>query len=285
MPNAVTLVSVAHRYTLERDLTEKSGHLLLWSCSRFVRFMGHDPHPEAIETDQLNLWILAMQSAGGLTARTIANNRSNVLTVLDFAADIGLRESHIERKRIRRVKKTKPLPQAWTADEFDRVRHAAAWFPGRLPNWVSRRLYFSTLIRVAYETGLRRGDIWRLDMPTTTVIRIRQSKTGDPHTVDISKETLSLFRFLIPPKPLHWPLSEATYYNCWRAICQTAGVDPGAGHQIRRTGATLVFDARKDTRDVVRYLGHRSPEMWRHYVDLSKSDESRPTPPPIGMFL
>lgn len=69
-------------------------------------------------------------------------------------------------------------------------------------------------------------------------------------------------------------------YTFWRKhVIDVARVCHGAMQQIRRTGATHLAIDHLDA--VQQFLGHLTPDMWRHYVDRSPGDSLPPKPPDL----
>lgn len=170
---------------------------------------------------------------------------------------------------------------AWTLDELRALRLAAQAAKGKIKNGASRSLYLTTLLDAAYETGLRRGDLWRLEQShflANGIIVMRQNKTGGAHEPQVQIDTLARIRLLPGKHPLAWPGCDKCFYDCWRIwMIRPSKVRPGVLQQIRRTGATQIESIRPA--DTQRYLGHKTPTMKVHYVDRSQAYGPAPQPP------
>jgi len=211
--------------------------------------------------------------------RTRYGYRSNVLSLWRYLAD---EHEHRWPGRVRKAPKPEPMPVAWTLDELRKLRLAAESATGRIVHTnCPRSLYLMTLLDAAYESGLRRGDLWRLEqgqfMPNGIII-LRQNKTRTPHEPQLNPDTLARVRRLPGKLPLRWPGTERGFYDCWRVwMLKPSGVRPGVLQQLRRSGATHLESIRPH--ETSRYLGHRSPDMKRHYVDRSQAYGPAPQPP------
>jgi integrase len=134
------------------------------------------------------------------------------------------------------------------------------------------------LAGAAYDSGLRRGDLWKLRhewLADDGSIRLRQSKTNEPHLCGVTPHVLALVRSIPYECPLKWTGHSDELTALWREACEAAGVRHGCTQQIRRTAATVVWESHPEL--VQQFLGHRSPEMWRFYVD--KRRKAKPIMP------
>jgi len=205
--------------------------------------------------------------------RSRQNHRANVLTVLRFAADRS-DAPEIPSRRVRRVKIPPPSPWAWADEELSRLVDAASRLTGYLtarPKLL-RSHYALALIGGAHDTGLRRGDLFAIDktdIDPDGTIRLRQGKTDEPHVCRLSEHVAKLVRSIPYPRPLRWTGRNGDYTALWKELCTTANIRYGLTQQIRRTAATSVWEESPEL--VQQFLGHRTPTMWRHYVDRGRS--------------
>lgn len=236
----------------------------------------------ALVPDRINSWLASMQCGD----RTRIKHRGNLLTLLRSAADQGWCAEPISRK-IRKPPRPKPKPAAWSIEQLRRIRDAADDLPGAIRRHgvsVPVCVYWGCLIRLAYETGLRRANLFALrqtDVTNAGLVYVRHEKTGEPHLCTITPPTLALLRQLPGDEPLRW-VDNRSFYRRWKSICCAAGVPYGALHRCRKTAATAVWleDQSNPTR-VQQFLGHLSADMWRHYVDRSLGQQLPPQPPAL----
>lgn len=240
------------------------------SIDLFGETLGHAPAVADLTDESVSDWLQRLERSHA--PRTRAGHRGNMLILWRFAARRKLCAAPCE---VRRCPKPAPMPVAWTIDQVTNLLSACDALPA------SARTWFRATISVCYETGLRRGDVRRLhrdQFQSDGVIVLRQSKTQCPHVVGIRPETASLVLSLSGTYPLACPWCQRWYDRLWKRLRVAAGLSSGACQQLRRTGATWV--AAENGIDAARqFLGHKSGDMWRHYVD-TRIASPRPFLPP-----
>lgn len=234
-----------------------------------------------VDADTLNKWLSGLESEQRSSA-TIRSYRADLLAVLRLGCDMGWCSEPISR-RIRKPKLPNPLPCAWSFEDFSRLLRTAENLPGEFRG-MPACAYWTCLFRIAYESGLRRGNLFRLrqgNVRDDGTLYVRHEKTGQPHTCTLDPGTIRLLRKLPGDMPLHTS-NCGYYYRALKKICKLAGISPGGLQKIRKTAATLVWLEDEDNPSrVQRFLGHLTPDMWRHYVDTSQGVKRPPRPPRV----
>jgi len=282
LSTAHTLRDALDVYTQRRLIRKRSIETLSSSVESLIAFVGDDVPVATITQDVLNNWLGSMKCK----PRTVIKHRGNILSILRDASDDGHCPEPIARK-IRKPRRPKPLPQAWTKEQLLAVRIAA----DAMTDIIRRHgvchaagLYFGCLVRCAYQTGLRRGNLYSLrqsDVTDAGLIYVRHEKTGAPHICSVDGLTLAMFRELPGELPLRWS-DNRSFYRRWRKICAAANVPYGGPQRIRKTAATQVWlEAQDNPSRVQAFLGHLTPDMWRHYVDRSQGEHRPPRPPEL----
>lgn len=272
------LASIASRYALVRSLAASSTYQLGRTISLFGEFLHQPATTSDLTPETANNWLASLEATH--SQRTIAGHRTNLLGLWRFLAEEGTVEAP---RQIRRVRRPDPMPVAWTLDELRQLLAVAESAPGEFPDGTPFRIYWPATIRTAYETGLRRSDLWilrREQIRGDGSIVLRQHKTGHTHQPRVGKKTLDLLRQIRHDPPLAWQTANVRqWYVEWDRLVAAAGIRPGALQQLRRTGAThLAID---HPEAVQRFLGHRTAAMQRHYVDLSISQPQVEMPPEL----
>jgi integrase len=228
---------------------------------------------EAFGHDRVNDWLDRLRE--GHAPDTVRTQRGNILTLWWWAYREGLVEG--PPLRVRKLRPIRRSPVAWSLEEVRELIHAAERRP-------IRSLWWSSIIRAGYDTGLRLGDLLSLRCgEVSAVIQIRQSKTGRPVSVRLRQETLAAALRLASnkqPDMLLWPLwgRREVFYREFRKIVRASGIRPGTFRWIRRAAATQLERLGPGLGTVL--LGHQSrstTESW--YID--KAQLSDPPIPPM----
>lgn len=262
-------------YCRDRPLSPGTQYQYLRSLRLLDEWYGEPLKLPHLAESLVSEWIVWLEGRG-LSPVTVADHRRNVLIVWRQAA----RDGHCPRpEEVRRVRVPQPVPVAWTLEEVRRLLEAANCVPGYLGNGLPKSRYLVCLVRTAYESGLRRGDIFRLAVSDVAVdgsLRSLQGKTRVGHVAKLQPPTVRLFGWLAArlkgdrdphwQSPLRWPHASRWLYSLLERVRIAAEVPDGALQQLRRTGATQV--ERIHPGGAMRYLGHQTPGLaYRHYVD------------------
>lgn len=278
MIRQTTLADWLAKSHLTRNVRASSAYQDRRAVAIFSRWLGRHALAEDLTRETVSHWVAWIQDR--YAPRTAHALRGRLLTLWRYVAD----ETGMDHpRRVRPAPAPRPQPIAWTLEELRAMRASAAVAPGVFARVkVPRSLYLVTLIDTAYETGLRRSDLWTITQPQIRpdgAILLRQAKTTQPHVVHVRTETLERLRQL-PAVPLACPCDARGWYRDWqRYVIEPAGVRPGALQQLRRSGATHL--AVHHPHEVQRFLGHLTPSMQRHYVDESISMPRPHLPPAI----
>lgn len=277
---AKSLAAVVDGYEIATEITSEYAYQLRYAVGRFRRFLKSEPTTEDLTADTVNRWLKHERDAGEIGDRSRANVRRSMLTLWKRYGD------GMNREAIRSVVVTPRNPEAWAYDELELVAKAATQLDGRLTNNVPRSLYMSTLLWFAYETGLRRRDLWQFDLSQFDANRraaLTQHKTRRVHVIEITPETEADIRRISQQlradgdphwqTPLRWPQSVTMFYYWMRQVRILAGVDPEVRNRslqhIRRTGATEVA---AEGMHAWRFLGHSREGLDRKsYVDARRT--------------
>lgn len=275
-----TLSQAIEQYELGHEVTSDYVYQLNYAVSRLNRFLGRESSVADLNNDTVNRWLKHERDSAEIGDRSRANIRTSILTVWKFS------RGDLNRERIRSVIVTPKNPEAWYYDELNLVAKAAGQLEGKLKNGIARSLFMSTSLWFAYETGLRRKDIWKFDirlLDGNHRASLTQHKTKRVHLVEITDETfegMQRIQLQLTQKgdpnshrPLMWPQGVSAFYY-WMKKCRiAAGVDPDtrnrAFQHVRRTGCT---QCEVEGQRGYRYLGHSREGLDRKaYTDQRKT--------------
>lgn len=267
----MTLQDYLSRYSLTHDVTASTVEHYKWVVRSFERLAG-PVELDSLSGDDVNRWLVWLRD-NGRSQYTIKQRRTSLLVLWRSAWQDGLASP------IQPVRRLKPLqhdPQAWTLDEVRKLI-ATAEADQRRP------LFWASLIRAGYDTGLRLGNLlaMRIDQ-VAPVLHLRQVKVGAPVAVQFRRETLEAIAAHVggrPPSELVWPLwgRREALYRAFRRLVAASGIRPGTFRWLRRTAATQVETVQPGSGTAL--LGHASrstTEQW--YLD--RSQLTRPPLPP-----
>jgi integrase len=264
------LAQIVQDYRTIRKLSPGAAYLLKRTAVLYGAYLGREAMASDLTDLSVSAWLEHLESICAPWTR--AGHRTRILGLWRFAAKRLLCQPPGE---VRRAPAPEPMPSAWSVDEVGRLVSACQWLNARAA------AYFKALILAAYESGLRRSDLWGLSreqIASTGVIAVRMHKTSVPHVVSVRPETAAMILELAGPKPLACPYSSGRYGEYWARLCSMADVRHGGCQQLRRTGATLI--AAEHGEDAARaFLGHKSRDMLDHYIDRSVT-QPRPWLPP-----
>lgn len=219
-----------------------------------------------------------------LAPSTVGNHRRMLKTLWDFASSERLVDASIGR-RFRRVKVARPNPVAWSHDQIRALLAVAANMPGRTKGCELRTL-LPAWILTAYATGLRLNDLLALrhDALRGNRILVTQSKTTEPHVVQLDEPALQAIRRLPVKGPRIFGdlVGRSRILTAMRRLVKLAEAQ-GTTKFLRRSGATYV---EAEGKDATRHLGHKSPGMKQFYIDrllLSELRRDHVAPPTIEL--
>lgn len=244
-------------------LTDGTVSQLRYTMGAYCRF-SESCGLDVFSCEFANRWIDTMRR--DKAPDTVRTQRTNLLCVWWWA----YREHYVNEPplRLRRLRPTKRQPEAWTLHEVHTLL-ATAEADQRRP------LFWGSLVRSGYDTGLRLGDL--LTMPIShvaAVIQMRQHKTGFPVAVQLRPDTLDAIRRQTTGRDttdLVWPLwgRREALYRAFRHLVASSGIRPGTFRWLRRSAATQVETIQPGAGTAL--LGHASrstTEQW--YLDRSQ---------------
>lgn len=191
---------------------------------------------------------------------TVRSKRTQLVALWRAAADEYLCDP--PTRRVRSAKVPWEPREAWTIDEVRRLVRAASWLPRNHSCGMPRAEWFNLAIRVAWDSGLRWGDLVRLRVADVhdDLVVVPQSKTSRPACGRLTASTLEILRDTLRrhPRPLvtPWTASHETFTDQVRRLVAKAGIRPGTWKWLRRGGATDVEIQAPGKGMAARHLGH-----------------------------
>lgn len=268
-------------FALECEMSATAMANYAYVVKALTRFVGAPILLMAIDEPLLNRFIL-WRLASGKSAASVRNERFALLRIADHAAERGYRQP-INRKRVRSVTLARSMPRGPHREHLLRLLVAASGLHGQLSNGAARAIYFQALLSAAYETGLRKGDLFRLrrdQIDSDGVIILTISKTQATHVCRISPATMGWLDALPGDTPLRFPHSSPSTFSRWCGrIKASAGVPiRGLLQPVRRSAASYV---NRDGGNAQEFLGHATPGIAeRYYLVPEITRQGLPPMPP-----
>lgn len=234
-----TLTKYTEKYLSRRSVSECYMRTLRKRTAKLERETGLCDLTDVLTEEVINSFL---RSLTGLSAYTVRKYRADLLAIWRSAADDDLVGYPVAR-RIWRPKAPPLIPECYSIEEVRRLAAAAERIPGAMPCGLARRLYWPAAIRFAWDTGLRRGDIWRFELPTlksNRTFRIVQNKTGKAICRVIQPETLAALKAIKRSKPLAWTMCEWCFGVHFQEVREAAGLDRGSFRWLRRASGSHV---------------------------------------------
>lgn len=271
-------------YSLIRDVKPGTLRQYVIVADLVERWAGRPIPLDQIDERSVSEWL--RDYAATVKPHTVRSKKNQLLALWRAAADDGLCDEPSAR-RVRRVRCPELVVDAWTREEVEQLLRTAATLPRRHKCGLRRAAWFDLAIRVAWDSGLRWGDLVALRVDSvqpdgTTVV---QSKTGkavtfrlSPTTLEALAATLEAFpRTLVCP----WPASHETFNDQVRTLVAKAGIRAGTWRWIRRGSGTDV-EAQSDGTGHL-HLGNTRNVFERSY--LSPAIVGRKTPAPRELLV
>ena len=217
------------------------------------------------------------------TFRTV---RGSILTLWRHAAESGLASPPL---KIRKMRISRLAPTAWNPFEMLKLIETARQRPGVMQSGISYGVFWEALIRSAYDTGMRLGDLFALrpdallEAKSGATVRCITSKTGDAIVRQLRPETWTCVKKCLSSNVrkkelvFPWHFRRETFYVHFAAIVKEAGIRPGTFRYIRRVAVTW---ADIDSPGTGQHLaGHKNERTTAEsYRDTSQINEQCPAP-------
>ncbi|MBX9468067.1 MAG: site-specific integrase [Rhizobium sp.] len=140
--------------------------------------------------------------------------------------------------------------------------------------------YFKTLLILAIETGMRRGEMlglkWSDISHNRRVITLTLTKSGSGREVPLSQrafDTLMDWKERAPvDKSTVFPMTPGALEQAWRRLLIRSGVKSLRFHDLRHEGVSRLFERGLNIIEVSSISGHKELRMLKRYTHLSADD-------------
>jgi integrase len=141
----------------------------------------------------------------------------------------------------------------------------------------SKSKWLEPIVRMAIETGMRRGEIlglrWEhVDLERCTAF-LPDTKNGDSRTVPLSPAAREVLRGL--PRSIDgrvFPLGPDGFVHTFQRATAKAGIADLTFHDLRHEATSRFFERGLDVMQVAAITGHKSLSMLKRYTHLRAED-------------
>jgi hypothetical protein len=272
---AMQLSVFVAQYLNARPVSAGYARTLIKRSAKLEQFAGRSELPAVFNEATINSFLASLN---GLSPFTKNKYRADFLALWRAAADVDA-VPYPQARRIRRERIVAQVVECYLEHEARALVVAAEHLDGAYPNGVARRQYWPAIIRAAWDSGLRRGDLWKLKASSIRKDKtavIVQSKTGQAIVCRFHPSTIKAIGRA--GGNLEWSLCEWCFGVHFQEIATLSGIGRGTFRWLRR-GSGSRIDADRPGRGH-NHLGNTRGVFERHY-DAKLSNGSKPMPPEL----
>lgn len=152
------VVRYLERYLLARDVSKDYADLLRARLLKFAKW-ARNPTIHRIDCELVNRFLVYLQESGAKPF-TLDGYRRAILCVWNDALLSGANDN--PPTRLRKIRRPHAPVTAFTHEEIQQLLAVAESLAGWFPNGAKRSEFWRAAIHSAYSTGLRRGDLLRV---------------------------------------------------------------------------------------------------------------------------
>lgn len=273
-----TLRVFVGQYVASRPLSRAYAARLRWTGNALEAFAGSAAIAEVLTEANANGFLAAQADKSPFTIRSY---RSDILTLWNAAADCDLVAYPVLR-RVRAARVPELVVDCYSLEEARAILGAAAGLVGRYRHGVSRRAYWESAIRLAWDSGLRRGDVvaFRRDcLRSDGSYAVCQAKTRKVVRGRLHASTVEALAAIGGVYPLRWSGDLVYFTRQFRRLVLEAGVGRGSFKWLRRSSGSHVETDQPGAG--YKHLGQAGPDVFRRYYDAHLGPHSLPQPPEL----
>lgn len=271
----MTLTRFIDKYIAQRDLSVDYAGTLRKRARALQEFAGKSVVRYVLKEDIVNAFLKQLPKK--LSAYTVSKYRQDFLTMWRAAADVDLCPYPTAR-RIWQPKKQALIIECLSHDEIEAIVAAAGKLRGCLEDGRPRRHYWTAIIRAAWDTGLRRGDLWRITDRTAGKdgsFKIVQNKSKKIVRCTLRPSTIEAIR--LAGGTLEWPHCFRSFTYGWQRIVEQSGIGREAQFRWVRRGVGSAIESMQPGAGA-KALGNTDQVFRLHYDAQLRPVELPQTP-------
>jgi integrase len=252
-------------YATSHDITQNTiRNAYSVAVVSFERFLERPAMLADLEPRAVNAWIAALVET--VSRETAHSYRRFILVLWRAAYDVGAGPEY--PRRVRRIKRPQRIVEGYDTEQIAKLLTTADALHGNFPsNGIERRLWWVAFLLVAWNTGLRLGDLLAIQrsgihpaQDGSARLSIVMQKTGRTIERILAPSTMAAIERLMisgPTREIVFPLwiARRDYYREFKALARSAGL-PGTTKWIRSGSSSEV--ERMCPGAGRTHLGHRS---------------------------
>lgn len=274
----ISLREFTAQYVACRQLNPNYAKRLIWTAAALEAQSGRSAIDEVLAEEIANEFLAANADKSPFTVRSY---RSDILSLWNGAANCNL-VPYPALKRIRLPKVPELLIDCYTVGEARELASAASTLIGRYRWGVRKRDYWAAAIRLAWDTGLRRGDVIRFrrdSLRPDGVMMVLQGKTKKVVPVKLRETTIAALRLIDGNYPLRWASDINYFTRYFRRIVVASGVNRGTFKWLRRASGSYV--EKEQPGAGYKHLGQSGPQVFNRHYDAKLGGHNLPQPPEL----
>jgi integrase len=137
----------------------------------------------------------------------------------------------------------------------------------------SRNPILGLALRFALETGIRRGELLRIEWAHIDLVRrvivLPITKSGHPRAIPLSTDAMAVLteaRAITGDGVCAFPISANALRLAWERLRRRAGLDELRWHDLRHEAISRFFEKGLSVPEVAAISGHRDPRMLFRYT-------------------
>lgn len=282
------LLDYVDSYALSHDIRGSTLEQYRVTASVMNRWRGKPVEIEELADDLVNRFLRDIGESS--KPHTVASKKRQLLAIWRSAAEDGYCQ---HPKRVRAIRLPETKREIWTPGDVRKLVESLEAIRGRIPqSEIQTGLALSALVRVAWDTGMRRSDIFRLERTHAEHdgwLEIVQRKTGRLVLCRLSEQTrkiiLRTFDSWAPPRRLIWPGGPSVIRRLTSLIADHAEqLGLASSRQpfkaLRRSSITAV-EAQAPGSGYLQ-AGHTNAQTTiRFYLNPAIAQMSKPRPPEL----
>lgn len=273
LPDLLTFKALTIGYLADKKIQRQALYACKksWIEKRFLPTFGEGRPAAAVTSDMVEAYLEERRKEVALA--TVNRELAGIKHIFSWAVQKGAMEKN-PLQRLKQEKEDNVRDEILEPAQFDVFQQYS-------PD------YLRPINLVAYQTGMRRGEIlgltWdRIDEKKGFIrLTAEDTKTDEGRIIPLSPELKATFAELRKTRALHEKhvflregRSDADFRRAFATACQRAGIEDFHFHDFRHTAITNMRRAGIDPLTIMQISGHKTMECFTRYNSFREPDLS-----------